>query len=174
MPPRRPFGQEDAHHDGLRSSSSRGESGRHGTLGTNKRSPKLEVSFLLNNQSHSAAGTSNGSGEHQRGRLGSQSTASPKSRGERRSTGGSSSGQRRYHCDFCPATFAQSHDLLKHKRFVTALRVLKGTSYRNFYRYLKSWRSCSDSIDRNMFIFILFLCRLSAQNGSREVKTFHV
>lgn len=68
---------------------------------TDKRSPKLEVSFLLNQ----SAGGSSQDRPH-----------SGRSRSERFSD--SASSQRRFACDLCPANFAQSHDLAKHKRTV--------------------------------------------------------
>lgn len=136
MPPRRPFGQEDIHHNSFRSGSSRSESIRHGSLSMSRRSPKLEVSFLLNQSQSAASSTNSGTGEHSRSRLPGQSVASSRSRSERRGPGGSSSGQRRYQCDFCSATFAQSHDLLKHKRFVTVLRVFQEDLRQNLYQYM--------------------------------------
>lgn len=66
------------------------------------RSPKLEVSFLLN-QAGAAASQDR---THQSGRP----------RTERFTE--SNSSQRRFACNLCTATFSQSHDLSKHKRTV--------------------------------------------------------
>lgn len=73
-----------------------------------QRSPKLEVSFLLNNSPQGS------------GSINENLRTSNRQDAERRSnSGGTSTGSnRRYRCDACPAAFAQSHDLAKHKRYV--------------------------------------------------------
>lgn len=73
-----------------------------------QRSPKLELSYLLNKSSHGSSSTTPQS---------SSNTSSARQRSDKRPQA-SSSGQRRYRCEFCPSTFAQSHDALKHKRYV--------------------------------------------------------
>lgn len=111
MPPKRP---DDIHRTiSSRQSDGKGEASRHGSMGGTSRSPKLEVSFLLN-QSQSGSPSSVNPGVSAE-----RSSGGPTSRRQdRRSQSSSGSGQKRYACPSCPATFAQSHDALKHQRTV--------------------------------------------------------
>lgn len=111
MQPRR---SSSKHHDSHHSSSSSRPSHSHRASPNAKRSPKLEVSFLLN-QSHISSPSSAPS-DHQHAPP-SHPNQSSRSRSQKKSHS-ASSGQRRFACEFCSATFAQSHDALKHKRSV--------------------------------------------------------
>lgn len=112
MPPKRP---EDIHRsNSSRPSDGKGEASRHGSMGGSRRNPKLDVSYLLNQGSGSSTG---GSADSPVSRSPSQGSAS-RLRQEKRSPASTGSGQRRFRCESCNATFAQSHDALKHRRFV--------------------------------------------------------
>lgn len=78
------------------------------------RSPKLEVSFLLNQTGQAMTNSS-----LDRSRNASQIYGAGKLHSKSRPHGGvHSSALRRHRCDQCPSSFAQSHDLVKHKRYV--------------------------------------------------------
>lgn len=80
---------------------------------SSSRSPKMDINFLISG-SHQPE---NGGSSSQVGRANSAAvTGSSRSRTDGSSS--SSKNQRRYPCSLCNATFAQSHDALKHKRLV--------------------------------------------------------
>lgn len=85
-------------------------------MGGSRRSPKLDVSFLLNPPQ--SGSSSNNNSDNPFGRSSGQGGSASRPRPERRTSTSAGSGQRRFRCESCSATFAQSHDALKHKRFV--------------------------------------------------------
>lgn len=107
MPPRRPPIPDDFNHSNTPRHPDANYSSRNDRHASSKtasvRSPKLEVSFLLNQAQNSAGNSASAQGS--------------RPRSERKSQAPSGSGQRRFRCESCSATFAQSHDALKHKRF---------------------------------------------------------
>lgn len=114
MPPTRP---EDVHRtNSSRQSDGKGETGRHGSMGGSRRNVKLDVKFLLNPPQSGASASPNS--DNHFGRPSGQGGSASRPRPERRTPPSGGSGQRRFRCESCSATFAQSHDALKHKRFV--------------------------------------------------------